>query len=39
MKMKEYFEAAIEINPAAAEIASDVLFSNFECDGVVVSEE
>ena len=39
MKEKKYFEVAIEINPDAADIASDVLFSTFDCDGVVVSEE
>lgn len=39
MNEKKYFEVSIEINPEAAEIASDVLFSNFECDGVVTSEE
>lgn len=36
---KNYFEVIIKINPEAAEIASDVLFSNFDCDGVVTAEE
>lgn len=36
---KNYFEVIIKINPEAAEIASDVLFSNFDCDGVVTATE
>ncbi len=36
---KDYLEVSIKINPACSELASDVLFSNFDCEGIVTSEE
>ena len=36
---KEYLEIAITINPACEELVTDVLFSSFDCEGVVTSTE
>ena len=37
--MNNYFELRIAINPEMEEIVSDICFSNFECEGVVLAEE
>ncbi len=37
--MNNYFELKIEINPDIEEIVSDIFFSNFDCEGVVLAEE
>lgn len=37
--MKDYFEISLKINPDAMELASDVFFANFDCEGVVQAEE
>ena len=37
--MKNYFELKISINPNIEEIVSDICFSNFDCEGVVLAEE
>jgi ribosomal protein L11 methyltransferase len=37
--MNNYFELKIEINPEIEEIMSDIFFSNFDCEGVVLAEE
>ncbi len=37
--MKNYFELKISINPEIEEIVSDICFSNFACEGVVLAEE
>lgn len=37
--MNNYFELRISINPEIEEIVSDICFSNFECEGVVLAEE
>ncbi len=37
--MKNYFELQISINPEIEEIVSDICFSNFACEGVVLAEE
>lgn len=37
--MKNYFELRITINPEIEEIVSDICFSNFDCEGVVLAEE
>ncbi len=37
--MNKYFELKISINPEMEEIVSDICFSNFECEGVVLAEE
>ena len=37
--MKNYFELKISINPEMEEIVSDICFSNFACEGVVLAEE
>ena len=37
--MNNYFELKISINPEIEEIVSDVFFSNFDCEGVVLAEE
>ena len=37
--MNNYFELKISINPDIEEIVSDICFSNFSCDGVVLAEE
>ena len=34
-----YFELKISINPEMEDIVSDICFSNFDCEGVVLSEE
>ena len=34
-----YFELKISINPEIEEIVSDVCFSNFNCEGVILAEE
>ena len=37
--MNNYFELKISINPEIEEIVSDICFSNFTCEGVVLAEE
>jgi len=37
--MSNYFELKIKINPEIEEIVSDICFSNFDCEGVVLAEE
>ena len=37
--MNNYFELKISINPEMEDIVSDICFSNFECEGVVLAEE
>ena len=37
--MDKYFELKISINPEIEEIVSDICFSNFDCEGVVLAEE
>ena len=37
--MKNYFELKISINPEIEDIVSDICFSNFTCEGVVLAEE
>ncbi len=37
--MDKYYELKISINPDMEEIVSDICFSNFDCEGVVLSEE
>ena len=37
--MNNYFELKIEINPEIEEIVSDIFFTNFGCEGVVLEEE
>ena len=37
--MSNYFELKISINPEIEEIVSDICFSNFACEGVVLAEE
>ena len=37
--MNNYFELKISINPEIEEIVSDICFTNFACEGVVLAEE
>ena len=37
--MDNYFELIIDINPAISDIVSDICFSNFNCEGVILAEE
>ena len=37
--MKKYFELKISINPEIEEVVSDICFTNFNCEGVVLAEE
>lgn len=37
--MNNYFELRITINPEIEDIVSDICFTNFECEGVVLAEE
>ena len=37
--MSNYYELKISINPEMEEIVSDICFSNFDCEGVVLAEE
>ena len=37
--MNNYYELKISINPEIEEIVSDICFSNFACEGVVLAEE
>ena len=37
--MNNYFELNININPEVEEIVSDIFFTNFDCEGVVLEEE
>ena len=37
--MNNYFELNITINPDIEEIMSDIFFTNFDCEGVVLEEE
>ena len=37
--MNNYFELKISINPEIEEIVSDICFTNFDCEGVVLAEE
>lgn len=37
--MNNYFELRITINPEIEDIVSDICFTNFECEGVVMAEE
>ncbi len=39
IKMDNYYELKIKINPEASEIVSNVCFENFECEGVILAEE
>ena len=34
-----YYELKISINPEIEEIVSDICFSSFDCEGVVLAEE
>ncbi len=37
--MSNYYELKISINPNIEEIVSDICFSNFDCEGIVLAEE
>ena len=37
--MNNYFELKISINPEIEDIVSDICFTNFDCEGVVLAEE
>lgn len=37
--MDNYFELKIDINPEIEDIVSDILFTNFDCEGVILEEE
>lgn len=37
--MKNYYELKIEINPDMEDIISDIFFTNFDCEGVVLEEQ
>lgn len=37
--MNNYYELRISINPEIEDIVSDICFSNFDCEGVVLAEE
>ena len=37
--MNSYFELNISINPEIEDIVSDIFFTNFDCEGVVLEEE
>ncbi len=37
--MNNYFELVIDINPSISDIVSDICFSNFDCEGVILAEE
>ena len=37
--MNNYFELQISINPDMEDIVSDIFFTNFDCEGVVLEEE
>ena len=37
--MNNYFELKISINPEIEDIVSDICFSNFACEGVILAEE
>ena len=37
--MNNYYELRISINPQIEDIVSDICFSNFSCEGVVLAEE
>ena len=37
--MDNYFELKISINPNIEDIVSDICFSNFNCEGIVLAEE
>lgn len=36
---KNYFELKLKINPEMEDLISEIFFDNFDCDGVVLSEE
>ncbi len=35
----EYWELSIKINPICADVVCDILYSNFDCQGIVTAEE
>lgn len=37
--MNNYFELKISINPEMEDIVSDICFTNFDCEGIVLAEE
>ena len=37
--MENYFELIIDINPEISDVVSDICFTNFDCEGVVLAEE
>lgn len=37
--MNNYFELKININPEIEDIVSDIIFTNFDCEGIVQEEE
>lgn len=37
--MNDYFELKIKINPQMSEVISDICFTKFDCEGVVLAEE
>ena len=37
--MESYFELIIDINPEISDIVSDICFTNFDCEGVILAEE
>ena len=37
--MGNYFELIIDINPEISDIVSDICFTNFDCEGVILAEE
>lgn len=39
MQDKTYFEICIEINPVCADVLCDIIQSEFECEGIITSEE
>ena len=37
--MDNYFELIIDINPEISDVVSDICFTNFDCEGVILAEE
>ena len=36
---KTYWEVCIEINPVCAEVLCDIIQTEFDCEGIITSEE
>ena len=39
IKDKTYWELSIEINPKCADVLCDIIQSEFDCEGIITSEE